>query len=99
VDEQALVLKPVTKWHLSVPERRALPNRKARARLACKAIVEVLSEKGWFPVDWRSVQGYHGGLIERRPDGTYDIHRKTEARRDAFRVVLRRSLRRCSGRL
>jgi hypothetical protein len=78
VDEQALVRKLVTKWHLSVPERRALPNQKARASVACQAIVDVLSEEGWFPPDWRTDQGYDGGLIEQRADGTYDIHWKAE---------------------
>jgi hypothetical protein len=57
LDEQKLVRKLVTKWHLSVPERSALPKLKARASLACQAIVDVLSESGWFPSDWRPDQG------------------------------------------
>ena len=79
MDEEALVRKLVTKWHLNVLERRALPSLKARASLACQAIAEAVSENGWFPSHWRPDQGYDGGLIERRPDGTCDIHWKAEA--------------------
>jgi hypothetical protein len=79
LNEQELVRKLVTKWQMSVSERRALPKRKARASLAFQAIGDVLSESGWFPSDWRPDQGYEGGLIERRPDGTYDIHWKLES--------------------
>jgi hypothetical protein len=87
VDEQALVRKLVTKWHLSVAERRALPNVKARASLACQAIVEVVSESGWFPPDWRPDQGFDGGLIEQRPDETFDIHWKTEVGMMRFELL------------
>lgn len=76
--EQQLIRKLVTTWHLSVSERRTLPKQKARASLACQAIVDVLQENGWFPPDWRPDQAYDGGLIERRPDGTYDIYWKAE---------------------
>jgi hypothetical protein len=86
-NEMELVRKLVTKWHLSVPERRALPKQKARASLACQAIVDVLSESGWFPSDWRPDQGYEGGLIERRLDGTYDIHWKSEAGTMRFELL------------
>jgi hypothetical protein len=80
MNEQDLVRKLVTTWHLNVPERAALPNRRLRVSLACQTIVDVLSEHAWFPSDgrWRPDQGYDGGVIERIPDGTYNIHWKGE---------------------
>jgi hypothetical protein len=76
LDERALVRKLVTTWELSAAERRALPSRKARASLACQAIADVLSEGCWFPPNRRPDQGFDGGLIERRPDGTFALHWK-----------------------
>jgi hypothetical protein len=77
LDERGLVRKLVTTWELSAAERRALPNRKSRASLACQAIADVLSEGGWFPPYRRPDQGFDGGLIERRPDGTFALHWKS----------------------
>lgn len=78
LDERDLVRKLVTTGELGVAERRALPNRTARASLACQAIVDVLSECGWFPSDRRPDQRYDGGLIERVLDGTFALHWKTD---------------------
>jgi len=78
MDEQALVRKLVTTWHLNVAERSALPHRTAKASLACQAIVDVLSGLGWFPPNWRPDEGFDGGLIQYTPSGKYDIHWKVE---------------------
>jgi len=78
LDEKDLVRKLVTSWHLSVPERRALPNGKARGSLIYSAIEEVLKCEGWFPPDWRPNGFFNGVLIEYKSDGTCRLHVQAE---------------------
>lgn len=78
VDETELVRKLAISWHLSVPERRALPGGKAKASLVFAAIEESLTENGWFPPSWRPDQAFEGGVIEQLPDGKFQIHWKAE---------------------
>jgi hypothetical protein len=55
-----------------------LPHQRASASLACRAIVDAVSEAGWFPHDWRPDKAFVGGVIERCRDGSYRIHWKAE---------------------
>jgi hypothetical protein len=77
-DETALVRMLVATWHLNVPERRALPEGKAKASLVLGFIELELRAHGWFPPTWRPEVEFNGGLIELRPDGTCRIHWKAE---------------------
>ena len=64
-----------------------MPTLKTRASLACQVIVEVVLENGWFPPDWRPNEAYDGGVIERRPDSTYDIYWNTEVGMMRFELL------------
>lgn len=74
MDEQSLIRKLVTSWHLSVAERRALPNHTAKVSMVCRMIADHLSERASYPQDWTSDEGFDGGLIELKSDGRCDIH-------------------------
>jgi hypothetical protein len=78
VDERALIEKLVATWHLSVPERRWLPEGKARASLLLDAIEAALRRDGWYPAGLRPGDDYAGGLIERTSRGGCRIHWKTQ---------------------
>src|SRR5207248_2919828 len=64
MSESELIRKLVTKWHLSVPERATLPDRRAKASLICSVIADILRDRGWYPQDWRPEMQYDGGIIE-----------------------------------
>jgi hypothetical protein len=46
LDERALVLKLVERWHLSVPERRSLPGGRAKRSLVLAAIERLVRDHG-----------------------------------------------------
>lgn len=77
LSEHELIDKLVTRLHLSVPERAALPNGRARGSLVRAAIVSHLGTEGWFPREWRPDQDFDGGVIERTALGCR-IHWKVE---------------------
>ena len=86
-DEDKLVRKLATSWHLSVPERRALPGGKAKASLIYSIIEESLATGGWFPPSWRPDQPFEGGVIEHGSDGTFRIHWKAEIGVSRFELI------------
>ena len=74
MDERSLICKLVTSWHLSVAERRALPEQTARVSEVCRAIADYLLEETSYPHGWTTEEGYDGGLIELKSDGSCEIH-------------------------
>lgn len=85
-DESELIHKLVMRWHLSVPERRALPRGSAKASLVCAALEEAVRADGWFPTQWRPEEPFAGGLIEYRPDSSCRIYWKSEVGLHRFAV-------------
>jgi hypothetical protein len=49
MSEHDLLKKLIAKWHLSVPDRRALPNQAAKVSILVKLIAEIVTEHGWIP--------------------------------------------------
>jgi hypothetical protein len=78
LDEKALCLKLVSKLHLSVPERQALPNQCARFSVIVQAVQESLESTGFFPFRYElgSTIG-EGAVIESR-DGDLWLHEQHE---------------------
>jgi hypothetical protein len=84
--ESDLVDTLVTRWHLNVPERAMLPNRRARGSLVKAAISAHLRADGWFPRDWRPDHDLAGGVMERTETGCR-IHWKAECGVNRFALV------------
>jgi len=68
----------IEKWHLNVPERRALPTSSLPGSLLVAEICALVEEKGWYPIDWRPDDGFDGGLIERLDGGRCKVYWKVE---------------------
>jgi hypothetical protein len=77
-EEKELVRKLAHTWHLSVPERKELPNRTAKASLLYDAIETDLCSAGWYPPTARPDDDFTGGIIELTNEGTCRIHWKTQ---------------------
>ena len=76
--EQELCCKLLTEHHLSVPDRQALPNGRARFSVLVAAVERVLSESGWFPFDLKpGVDIGNGAVIECRA-GEFWVHEQHE---------------------
>jgi len=50
--ELELIARLVSTWHLSVAERKELPNGEAKGRLVVAAIEEVVRTAGKYPATW-----------------------------------------------
>jgi hypothetical protein len=68
-DEKELIRKLILTGHLNVPERRALPDRKAKASLIYSVIEEALQSGGWFRAWWLPDDSMIGCEIKYRGDG------------------------------
>jgi hypothetical protein len=68
-DEKELIRKLVFTGHLNVPERRALPDRKAKASLIYSVIEEALESGEWFWAWWLPDDSMIGCQIKYRGDG------------------------------
>jgi len=76
--EQELCRKLLVKYHLSVSERQALPNGRARFSVLVAAVQEALAQSGWFPFPVRSGRDIgEGALLESR-DGELWVHEQHE---------------------
>jgi hypothetical protein len=78
MDEQPLIEKLAATWHLDVPERRQLPEGRAKASLFLNAIEDELRGGGWYPAGVTPDDDFAGGLIEMTPSGRCRIHWKTQ---------------------
>jgi hypothetical protein len=78
MNERELLRKLVTKWHLSVPERKQLTNRAANVSILLDIIAEIVLQHGWYPQDWRPEQDFAGYLIELLQDGSCLVHHQEE---------------------
>ncbi|HEV3384148.1 MAG TPA: hypothetical protein VG097_04995 [Gemmata sp.] len=67
-DERELIRKLVFTGHLNVPERRAIPDRKAKASLIYSVIEEGLQSGGWFHAWWLPDDSMIGCDIKYRGD-------------------------------
>ena len=67
LDEKGLCLKLISKLHLSVPERQALPGQRARFSVIVEALRESLNAEGSFPFRYRPGTDIgEGAVIESR---------------------------------
>lgn len=76
--ERELARKFIAKWHLSVPERKAMPKGALPGSLLVAEICALVEDKGWYPIDWRPDNGFDGGLIERLDADRYKVYWKVE---------------------
>lgn len=77
-NEQDLCRKLLAEHHLSVPERRALPEGRARFSVLVAAVQEALSHTGWFPVQLTPGRDIgEGAVLELREDGLW-VHEQHE---------------------
>jgi hypothetical protein len=67
--ESELIRKLVFTGHLNVPERRALPDRKAKASLLHSVIEQALQSAEWFRAWWLPDDSMSGCDIKYRGDG------------------------------
>jgi len=72
-DEKELIHKLVFSLHLSVPERNALPEQKARASLICLVLEEALQSGRWFHAWWLPDDSMIGCEIKYRGDGAGQV--------------------------
>ena len=76
--EQDLCRKLLAEHHLSVPERRALPEGRARFSVLVAAVRETLSQTGWFPSRLRPGQEIGEGVVLELRDGALWVHEQHE---------------------
>ena len=69
-----LIRKLVFGGHLSVPERKTLPDKKAKASLICSVIEEALRSEEWFCAWWMPEDSMIGCEIRFRGDGPGRVH-------------------------
>ncbi len=69
-DEKELTRKLVFTGHLSVPERRALPGRKAKASLIRSVVEDAMRSGRFFRAWWLPDDSMAGCEIEYRGEGT-----------------------------
>ena len=72
-----LARKLIETYHLSVPERAALPDGRMPASALVSAAGDILSEFKWLPSSSRADAPFHGVVIEARSDG-YWLHEQHE---------------------
>lgn len=76
--ERDLIRKLVVEWHLSVPERKTLPDGRAKVSLILDAMEEIVKGAGCYPAGWRLEDDFSGAWIERQPDGSCIVYFKAE---------------------
>ena len=64
--------------HLSVAERRALPDRRARLSVLVAAVQQALAETGWFPYELQSGEDIGSGAVLESRDGNLWVHEQHE---------------------
>jgi hypothetical protein len=87
-DEKELIHKLVLTGHLNVPERRQLPDRKAKLSLIVTVLEEALQSKEWFTAWWLPDDSMIGCQITYRGDGPTRLcwhYSGIEGERDAVR--------------
>jgi hypothetical protein len=67
-DEKELIRRLVFAGHISVPERRALPDRKAKVSLIYSVVEEALQSGAWFRAWWLPDDSMIGCEISYRGD-------------------------------
>ena len=76
--EQDLCRKLLANRHLSVPERRALPDGRARFSVLVAAVQEALSESCWFPFELKPGRDIGEGAVLEFRDGEFWVHEQHE---------------------
>jgi hypothetical protein len=76
--ELELCRKLLATSHLSVPERRALPNGRARFSVLVAAAQEALAESGWFPFELKPDQDLGDRAVLEFRDGEFWVHEQHE---------------------
>ena len=64
--------------HLSVPDRKLLPDGRARASVLRAEIAALVDEVGRFPPDRAPDDAFDGGLLQRLAPGYYRLTTKRE---------------------
>lgn len=77
LSETGLCRKLLETLHLSVSERQALPDGRARFSVLLAAAADVLRAASWLPPTLRPSESFDGVVIEARPDG-YWLHERHE---------------------
>ena len=85
--EYEIVKELVLYQHISVPDRRLLPDGKVKSSLVYKVIEETVQEAGCFPSRIKPGEPYAGGIIERIGSDEYIIHWQAEVGLARFATV------------
>ncbi|PIQ97376.1 MAG: hypothetical protein COV67_04500 [Nitrospinae bacterium CG11_big_fil_rev_8_21_14_0_20_56_8] len=85
--EREILKKLVTEEHISVAERKQLPNQTANTAILVEIISERLETIGKFPDRNDLDDDFDGGLIFRSPSGEYHVYQKAEVSLMKFAVV------------
>jgi hypothetical protein len=76
--EQDLCRKLLAEHHLSVPERQALPDGRARFSVLVAAVQQALSDTGWFPFQVKPGRDIGEGAVLELRDGELWVHEQHE---------------------
>ena len=85
--EFEIVKKLVLERHINVPERRSLPEGKAKGSLIFQVIEDTIREKGRYPFHIKPGEPYQGGIIERLGLDEYIVHWQAEVSLSRFATV------------
>ena len=76
--ERDLGRKLLATYHLSVPERQALPGGRVRFSVLVAAVQDALGDSGWFPFELKPGQDIgEGAVLESRHDEFW-VHEQHE---------------------
>ncbi len=76
--EKELCHKLLATRHLSVAERQALPNGRARFSVLVVAVRQALSESNWFPFALEPDRDIGDGVVLESRDGEFWVHEQHE---------------------
>ncbi len=76
--EKELLRALAVDQHLSVPDRRLLPNGRARVSVLRAEIAALVDEVGHFPPNVAPDDAFDGGLLQRLAPGHYRLTTKRE---------------------
>lgn len=76
--ERELVQEFVTKWHLNVADRKAIPNGGLAGTVVIEEICAVVAEIGRYPIGWHPDADFAGGLVVRVDASHFRIYWKIE---------------------
>jgi len=78
MDEREVAKKLLTELHLSVAERRPLPQGRARLSVVAAMVADELARVGWFPRELRAGQDIGDGAILEFRAGAIWVHEQHE---------------------